>query len=827
MSTIFEKVSYGNYSLRDIVGIPLPLDTIQDDNSDRFACMDAPVNTSTHITTEMFEEGTTDMKIFSNTPSLSKYGDEYTDIKEFMAKPMLIYQTTWNHTDAANAVINTPNSFIGTFMNSVAPWAHKLEGFTLCRGTAKLRLVLNATPFQAGMLLLHFLPGDQMLTTNLTMYNISLALKVQQPGIAISCRDTAVELTIPYVNPFDWYNLTNSTNDWGQWFISVLSPLVVDAAGPQTADITVYLSFEDFEVAAPACIQGKKITGRKVSKAEQESEALQSGGPITKALRVANEVADALTVVPLLNYWAQPVAWATDLAAGIASWFGFSKPTQNTAAMYTIHQNNRYEITTDGADPGIPLAYRSDNRLRILTDVTGRPDDEMCFEFLKRVEVLALPGATSANSYSLFWVTNQASGTNLAGNPMLLTPLNLRVTGSTTDGAHVSGWAVGGPIAYLAPYFSHWRGSFRVRMKFVKTQFHTGRLQITWTPGHNVINAPDLNTSILSLREIVDISICDEVMFELPYLLDAPYCATYTGNDSYYTSGRFDVIVLNELRAPETVSSIVEILLFWSGGDDFEFNGGALTSEMWQPAYQAHSKSLIPHIDPECNLGSMGDSKSMPHIVDFSASCFGEAFVSVKQILARYYPIFVPSVANKNALYYPWGSSIQASTSSGITIPAVFGDPYNNIAVMYRLFRGGARVGFYIPDISGGQDIVLGTLVNVNCFGPTDSTFVLKNLATAGGTTLGPVVNSNATHHADPQNNHFYQIPYMNKLRASYVVPDSINDAWVADSTKSQSALYINTVNNNLSAFTLTRSFNDDFQLSYFIGCPPVMISHT
>lgn len=825
-STINKQFSYGNYSFRDTIDVSFPLDTIQDDNSDYFACMDEPVTVTQHVTTEMFDEGASDSKVFTQAPRLSSYGPEYESIVDFMRKPMLVQQITWATGNAANAVINSANSMIGGFMVSVPSWKHKLEGFTLCRGTAKLKLVLNATPFQAGMLLLHVIPGNALSATNLTMYNSSLSSKVQQPGVQISCRDTAVELTIPFVNPFDWYNITTSANDWGQWFVTVLSPLAVDASGPQTADITIYLSFEDFELAAPACIQAKlpKISGRKVSKADEEAEAVSSGKPISNTLKTVSIVADAVKDVPFIGEFAGTVSWAADLASGVASFFGFSKPLNNTTSMFTVGQSNRFQITSDGVENAIPLTIRSDNKLKILQDVTGRPEDEMSFEFLKKVEFLALPSTSANTTYSLTWTTSNASGTALNPTRMVIAPGNLYYQSSTTDGAHVSTWNIGGPLYYLSQYFSHWRGSIRLRMKFVKTQFHTGRLQITFTPGLTVNNIPTLSTSVLSLREIVDISICDEIMFELPYLLDSPY-ATNTPNSAVYQSGNLDVTVLNELRAPDTVAQSIEVLLFWSGGDDFEFNGGSITSNAYYSAYQAHSNisTLMPHVNPECNLGAIGDATRQVNSTIFAEQCFGEKFTSVNQLLSRYYYFYggVP-VATKTGAIYPWFTGILGSNAAGLVGPNIGLDPYSNIGAMYRYFRGSSRVALWN---NGGTDFIQAVLVNLGNVTMT-TPFTSLSLGTTGSFNTGPVLNNSAIYSSNNDSYYVFNVPYTNNLRMSYVIPDSAGTAW-QDTTASKAVLWVSTKTNNLSTFSYARSFGDDFQLSYFIACPPVMVGHT
>jgi len=637
--------------------------------------MDAPVSMEQAITTTFVDDGISDTVSYGMKRPDDKYSGNYQSIIDFMAKPHLINQTTWASTDTANTILSSSSTpSIGSYLASVTEWANKLQGFNLCRGTAVLKLVLNATPFQAGMLLLHFLPNinERESGTDL-MYNSSLSAKVQQPSVAIDCRDSAVELRIPYVNSYNWFELKDAIHDWGNFYISVLSPLAVDASGQLTADVSLYLSFEDFELAAPLCAQARRPRSKVISKGEAEAEAVMGGGPVSSALRTVSNIADAVSSVPSLSAYATPVAWAADLAAGVASWFGFSKPVMQTAPIYTYEQSNRYQTTTDGVDTSYPLTWRTDNTLRVLEDVSLRDEDEMSFEFLKRVHTLALPGTPT--SYSLSWANSTTSGTSLTTNPIYVSPTSIYFQNTSTDGAHVTTWKQGSPVFALSQMFSHWRGSFKVRFKFVKTQFHTGRLQFTWTPGHTTLTAPDLNTSILSLREIVDIRFCDEVTLELPYLITSPFLPiSNTGVTAGSYSGRLDVIVLNELRAPETVSSSIEVLMFWFAGDDFEFNG-ADAGARYFPPYKAHA---VPVLDTVIGDQAVPVKNSSP-----ADECFGEYFCSIKQLLQRYTVIVVPNtLSGTSGIVWPWYAGVLGTSSSGV-ISTTGGDFFCLAAAMY------------------------------------------------------------------------------------------------------------------------------------------------
>jgi len=71
--------------------------------------------------------------------------------------------------------------------------------------------------------------------------------------------------------------------------------------------------------------------------------------------------------------------------------------------------------------------------------------------------------------------------------------------------------------------------------------------------------------SAYALRAIVDIRTEDEITFELPYLIQSDYIK----ND--VASGRIDILVLNDLRGPESVAQNIDVQVFYRAGDDFEY----------------------------------------------------------------------------------------------------------------------------------------------------------------------------------------------------------------------------------------------------------------
>jgi len=405
----------------------------------------------------------------------------------------------------------------------------------------------------------------------------------------------------------------------------------------------------------------------------------------------------------------------------------------------------------------------------------------------------------------------------LTTNPMYVSPTSLYFQGTSTDGAHVTTWKQGSPVFALSQMFSHWRGSFRLRMKFVKTQFHTGRLQITWTPGHTALTAPDLNTSILSLREIVDIRFCDEVSLELPYLITSPYLPiSNVGTTANSYSGRLDVLVLNELRAPETVSSSIEVLMFWSAGNDFEMNG-ADAGGRYFPPYKAHA---VPVLDSVIGDQSIPSKNCSP-----ADECFGEYFVSVKQLLQRYTTFTHPNtLSTSQGIAWPWYAGIVGSNSSGV-ISTTGGDFFCLAAAMYGFYRGGMRFAIF-GSTAVLETAIINTVVNASSFHPVD---VAQVPITGSQFTTSSTASTqnNPFLFANPGSYSSYVVPYFSQTRMSTIQLDTTNLSTSFTAADSPTSMLAFGNGNAINTYTFARSIRDDFQFSYFIAAPPLFISIT
>jgi hypothetical protein len=717
---------------------------------------------------------------------------------------------------------------------------NKIQGFGLIRGTAVLRLVLNASPFFCGQLIMSYIPNYYAFSTDAAFVAMQrptsgglaiLASVTQKPHVVICCDNSAAELRIPYIAPYDWFEMKQQTYDWGRAYVDVLSPLLTGAANAEsTVEYSLYLYFEDVELAAPMVTQssssGKSRARKKGGGKTLLDKELDTSRTVSNSLLALSKASSALGAIPVIGEVLGAPAWALAAAAKGAAAMGWSKPVSEDSVTPKFEQGNKFGAVSDGVDMSVPLGMSATNKVRISDEFTVYSGDEMSMDFLLRREALigTFAFTTSNASADVLYSLNMA-------------PQNLFYSAFTKGpiGGHSAIYGVGPPVCYLSKMFQYWRGSLKLRLVFVKTKFHTGRVEITYTPSYDAGTYPSLTTSIVALREIVDLKTGEAIEVTLPYMLAVPWLTTqYASSAPVHHMGRFQVRCLNELRVPEaTATNTVNVLVYASAGPDLEF-AGPTTNPSGITGTANNMLAFSPQMGCETliegeivNAGAIGGN-------DYAEYCFGEKVTSIKQLLNRNQVItstVTPYGTTPSCIrWWLWKTAIlsmNASTGALQGDPSFGGDVYAYVRPMYAYFRGSVRcstwnnggVGFKSitcdPSLLGGAALSYATapyvsMITTNPWLPTGSV-----------TTSGAVsVYHNAANLNDP-----VKVPYYCPTKMSLCYNPSTN---IVPNEPSQPTtfLYTGCYANSTGGIAL-RSFADDFQLAFFLGCPPFFISYS
>jgi hypothetical protein len=777
-------------------------------------------------------------------------------IRDFLANPVMIFDSTtipWTNSLPVNSQLGA--YVLSGLVNSWAYNVNKIQGFNLIRGTICLRVVLNPTPFMVGRLMLSFLPawtdwGASFDPTYAGTKAVSLNSAAMLPNVTIDCRDGVGIMKIPYVSPYRFFDIKQGVGDFGICYLRVLSQLEFGpGASETTCDYAVYGWLEDVELAAPLVPQsnvdffsGFREQGKRKFLAVTEKERhVATGGTVSRLLKAGSKFAGSLGEIPVISAAMGQLEWVLNAASGAASAFGWSKPTIDAPLVVVTSGYNRYSATATGADSAIPLALIANNSTKVTDDISIRDEDEMSLAFLLKVPALFSPTNTANNGFQ--WAASNVQGTPLISMPIF--PQNFYIPGTISRGTHTANYIQGPPLFYLSYLFAYYRGSIEIIFKFVKSDFHSGRLQITFTPSRQLaVTAPTISTGQLALREIVDIKSSNEVVLKLPFLHNIDYLPVGT------SMGQLDVVVLNELRAPDSVFQNIDVLMYARAGDDFEF---AVPTTLSAQAFSLQSNLGFFTEQSNDAFGTSGKEMAVDTVIGgmdhqqlstyHSEACIGEHVTSIKQLLNRY-SIVKWLTINANPLstqikMWPWFSSILSlNGTTGLSGGSVGGDTYSFLAPMFLGYRGSVKMNI-VPIFSSSNNTGNNLFATITPGGLTPGTSPVINMtSTVTSVPYWDAAASLATNTSIPSTGiavtdptlgqSSFVVPYYNQTRFSYVYNAFSSASSVVPNDPTQPIACLNIgIPNKFSTASINRSFGDEFQLAYFLGCPPIYVSST
>nr|UNY42038.1 MAG: polyprotein 2 [Picornavirales sp.] len=779
------------------------------------------ITVTKHVTTNFVDDG----EVVTSSSAPRKDDDiciRDTSIADYLARPYLSSTITLTSSSLPNTVLGSWEG--GLTLASNSQWLEKIRNYGLVRGTFCIKVTSNATPFMQYRLLLHFLPCTESTlitdTSYVVAHNANLATKTTQHHVELDARGTSVVMKMPYITPYSFYDRTTLLGNWGTYYLTVISPFAT-GTGDVSATLSVYTWFEDFELAAPMVPQSdgnpRVSSRRKLVKLDKETV----DKPISTSLKAITIASDALSVIPSLTGIATTVSWAANIAAGVASYFGYSKIPLASEPVVVVNQLNRYAPCSDGIDSSVPMTLTHDNRISFSDMCVPDGIDESSFVYLKSIYSL---------TRTITWAEADSSSTLLVSQP--INPYSVGFISNQVRNTKVCSYISGPPITTLSKLFNQWRGGIRVRLSFVKTQFHTGRLEVVFTPSKNLVFTPTLFTSTASLREIVDLSSTNELELILPYYMNQNYLGM---NEN---SGHLTIRVLNGLRSPDTVSNSVPILMYFSGASDFEFQCPCPTNVLpFSPQSGAGVDMTASHV--------VGGDPSHSISTKYSESSVGEHFTSVRQLLSRFSPYRPLNPVSNNVsgesgiFFWPWARGIVVQSANGnLSGPEIGGDIFSYIFPMYAMYRGSMLMycntgsPFILGNFPG--DVVTPAMSPI----PIQSTYCgdpgtgLPATNYFAGLTTSPYPKNSmgSAISIDNAGANYRRVPYYCRTHSSFAYSSSNTgmNTYADDTQPTHGLIAIGPTNNsiNTSSFQVSRAVADDFQLLYFIGTIPYLVSY-
>jgi hypothetical protein len=623
------------------------------------------------------------------------------DIKKFLARPRKFKSGLLQSTDIVST-FNADGFFVPFDVIDNVQLGNKLKGYHGFRATTVLTWVVNANPFQQGRYMLCAIPtgGAQGSSTQaidwVEMHIATKTMRTQLPRVEIdiACDTTAV-LRLPYSGVQDYYPLTaaDDITRYGTQYVIRMFPYSVleYGTGSANASWSLWVHFEDVELIAAAVPAAGLQAGGDVTKIEQNS---QDAGPIESTALKVSKAAKFLTPVPFVGQYATGLSWVADIVGNVAKVFGWSNPTNLEHEHRMVRSSTHYANNVDKFEAQALLSLTTTNKIALRPSLRDNKEDQLDYaNFAGRF----------AWTDTLDWTTAMSEGTELANETVTLSD-------SVVSGTTASGWTWRSmtPAQWLVSNHRYWRGSVIYKLKIVKTQFHSGRIAIAFTPNSSLTSTTDItySTSDYAYREIIDIREMNEYTFSVPFISHTPYKTNSEGSGAYDSSlGKLKIFVVDPLRAPSTVSSGIRILIEMAAGPDFEV-------QVPRFAYTLPATGVTLQAGPcEEPPKSLGSSIQTKYQLSSSADCFGERVSNLRQLVKRSHVITRAKLADTastfrfhNVLPFTFAATKLSEIADANKMPARVNDLYGALMSIFTYSTGGVNIKLTPHNLSSTID---------------------------------------------------------------------------------------------------------------------------
>jgi len=287
--------------------------------------------------------------------------------------------------------------------------------------------------------------------------------------------------------------------------------------------------------------------------------------------------------------------------------------------------------------------------------------------------------------------------------------------------------------------------------------------------------------------------------------------------------------VLNDLRAPSTAAQNIDLLMFYKGGDDFEYQVPGVLRE--------GGSIFTPQSDTTETIVSAGIAETAikPCTTAHSELSIGEHFLSIKQFLnknSQLQPIVAQTYASNSFSIFPWYASglTNVPTVGTLRTPAFNADMFSFLAPMYNYYRGKARIALITGTTNNIQMSNVPLLFRFNSvvdFFALGLSYLGQNATVAPAQNIGHVPTQTPVTTGTNNGFGFLQSPWQARYPVAFtqVWTGGTTDFYQFDATQPLAVASFVTDSNFGTSTTIQRSFCDDFQLSFFIGCPAVYVS--
>lgn len=633
------------------------------------------------------------------------------DVVDVLSRPIQVWKGAVTSTSTFYVSAALPDIWINANTNI----ARKLAGFTYLQGDIVARFTVNATPFQCGKYWLFYVPYSQD-AGKIPWYD-DLAHITAYPGVELDLNSAKVaELRIPLVGPFCPMNLTlDGFGKFGDFYIAPLNQ-IADGTSAASAHAVLHMWMENVKLFMPTV--GKNAHAQMKDESQAAAKTGTLSGIASAVSTLASNVGSAF---PSLSSITKPVTWAADIAAGVATYFGFSKPVDLSVPTCIFDVPARGYTNVTGVDAGVVLGSYPQNEIENRTDVFGTDADEMSLNY-----VCGRPAIFEKGT----WESGSPSGTLLTNWPVQPVAYDLS--------AYVNNCPT--PLSYFSSFFRFWTGSICYRITFAKTAFHTGRVNIIYKPYYtNVDGNMEVVDDCYKLQ--VDLSETSEISFSVPWVSNLPWRQPTESNGAIFVYIQTELNVASDMVCPN-----IEYNVWHWSHSSFKLAGPdkvpqAITWSEAQPPSMPHAQLRTE--TAKQNINAIGDVPSMlPYLENSGMECgkasVGEVITSLRQVVKR----FTPVAKVKNPLYQLDDRLVKVFPDPDNYVVGMMYDPWavNKSTVESTVY------GYTTVDPTNGQlsdkQIVKLTSTRMNQWQALSQPFRFMRGSMRGKYIVEPVINS-------------------------------------------------------------------------------------
>lgn len=558
-------------------------------------------------------------------------------LDEFFHRPIRLYGFVWQ---VGTPFYQTFNP-VQAFMNQKRV-ANRISNYKNMRGRLHLRFLINGSPFNRGLMIVHArpFPLNDAYTLVRALVPADRIAASQMPHIYLNpTTSQGGDLVLPFFWPYNTLDLTGTQmlNTW-ELIIRDMSALQ-NSIGSAACTIQILAWMEEIVLSSPT---DHNVLGIAPQSGEEDEYGNKPASAMASSVARAS---GALVDAPIIGKYMRATQMAAKAVGSVANVFGYSRPISLEPRMGVETLNIGSLSNYNLPDATVKLSLDAKKELVVDPRVTGLgPQDEMH---------IATTAMRESYIASFAWTEGDA-----AGHPIFYAAVTPSHFAQSAGGEiHMT------PSCWACVPFQFWRGSMRFRFKVIASNFHKGRLRITYDPVFSRIN-DDFN---VVQNHIFDIAETKDFTVQVGWSSDKPYLVCADLESEYFSAipltvnpdtqnGSIRVEVFTNLTTADPAVNVeaVEVLMFTSACDDFEVASPrtalmASLSYNKPPDIGGRAAEILPQSGDEL----LGEGTQEPDIpvkdtvesnmgggssptLQLNDICFGESIVSWKQCLQRY-----------------------------------------------------------------------------------------------------------------------------------------------------------------------------------------------